>query len=85
MKAWKQLSAYCLARANANDARLRDYVRIGAGLEMGFGDGSALAVGFDVGAGLAVGGEVGGGVDVGLAVGVEAAVLCIVKSNCSYD
>jgi hypothetical protein len=52
---------------------------------MGFGDGSALAVGFDVGAGLAVGGEVGGGVDVGLALGIESAVLCIVKSNCSYD
>lgn len=63
------------AKSDPDDARRRDYVRSGAG----------LVVGFEVGAGLAVGGDVGGGVDVGLAVGVEAAVLCIVNSNCSYD
>ena len=73
------------AASPKSDPHWRDYVRIGAGLVMGCEDGAALAVGFEVGAGLAVGGEVGGGVDVGLAVGVEAAVLCIVKSNCSYD
>ena len=73
------------AASSKSDARWRDYVRIGTGLVMGFEDGAALAVGFEVGAGLAVGGEVGGGVDVGLALGIESAVLCIVKSNCSYD